>query len=294
MHNATKSEGRARFLVNCKGSNLRSNGIKALALVLSLMCLIGLAAGAGQEVRVNLARGLSNATPDPALTNNSIVVSLPGGDNMYLGSGRVSKEKLGEQIQELKKQRTEAEQVVYIAGSSEVEYGKIVDILNLLRERYIDQFSLIVDGGDSTPNVRRTFAVMVPTQRDPGDDISKLKPNPLTLVAAIAPDLNLTLNRDSGPRRGQLCFSSVPHGVGNEPANLQIWLECLFDYRTKQRAFKIGMETRNDIPLEQRIEKIVFVKAPRSVKYGDVLRAINALQGAGANPIGLQVDDLPN
>jgi biopolymer transport protein ExbD len=43
----------------------------------------------------------------------------------------------------------------------------------------------------------------------------------------------------------------------------------------------------------QRFEKTVFVKAPRALKYGDVVKVIDAIKGAGANPVGLQVDDLP-
>jgi biopolymer transport protein ExbD len=53
------------------------------------------------------------------------------------------------------------------------------------------------------------------------------------------------------------------------------------------------METRSDLPEEERIEKTVFVKAPRSLHYGDVVKVIDAIKGAGANPVGLQVDDLP-
>jgi biopolymer transport protein ExbD len=29
------------------------------------------------------------------------------------------------------------------------------------------------------------------------------------------------------------------------------------------------------------------------LKYGDVVKVIDAIKGAGANPVGLQVDDLP-
>jgi biopolymer transport protein ExbD len=53
------------------------------------------------------------------------------------------------------------------------------------------------------------------------------------------------------------------------------------------------METRSDLPEEERIEKTVFVKAPRSLPYGEVVKVIDAIKGAGANPVGLQVDDLP-
>ena len=40
------------------------------------------------------------------------------------------------------------------------------------------------------------------------------------------------------------------------------------------------------------IEKTVFIKAPKTVKYGDVVRVIDAAKVAGADPIGLQIDDL--
>jgi biopolymer transport protein ExbD len=40
------------------------------------------------------------------------------------------------------------------------------------------------------------------------------------------------------------------------------------------------------------IEKTVFVKAPKSIKYGEVVKVIDAIKLAGATPVGLQIDDL--
>jgi biopolymer transport protein TolR len=40
------------------------------------------------------------------------------------------------------------------------------------------------------------------------------------------------------------------------------------------------------------IAKTVFIKAPRSVKYGDVAKLIDGVKGSGANPVGLQIDEL--
>jgi biopolymer transport protein ExbD len=40
------------------------------------------------------------------------------------------------------------------------------------------------------------------------------------------------------------------------------------------------------------VEKTLFVKAPRSLIYGDVVKIIDAVKVAGAQPIGLQIDDL--
>ena len=168
-----------------------------------------------------------------------------------------------------------------------------MDALNAIREQEIGQIGLMVNRGRSNEVLRGTFLIEIPMLHIADQDLNQLKPDPLMLVASISADLELKLNQDAGPKRRQLCFSSAPHGLRNDPANLQRWLACLFDNRTKQHAYKIGMETRMDVPLEQRIEKTLFVKAPRSVKYVDVLRVIDAAKGAGANPVGLQIDDLP-
>src|SRR5215211_6171585 len=108
-----------------------------------------------------------------------------------------------------------------------------------------------------TPLKPSRFKADIPTQRDPNEDLSKLKPNPLTLVVSIASDLSIKLNE-----------SAV--GSVNDVAPLAQRLALVFAQRKDQRAYKIGMETRTDLKDDERIEKTVFVKAPRSLKYGDV------------------------
>ena len=44
--------------------------------------------------------------------------------------------------------------------------------------------------------------------------------------------------------------------------------------------------------LEQRPNKAVFLKAPKDKYYGDIVYVIDVLKGAGAQPIGLQIDFL--
>jgi biopolymer transport protein ExbD len=131
-----------------------------------------------------------------------------------------------------------------------------------------------------TPLKPSRFKADIPTQRDPNEDLSQLKPNPLTLVVSIAPDLQLKLNQDS-------------MGSVNDTGPLSQRLVGVFHQRKEQRAYKPGMETRSDVSEDERIEKTVFVKAPRSLHYGEVVKVIDAIKGAGANPVGLQVDDLP-
>lgn len=131
-----------------------------------------------------------------------------------------------------------------------------------------------------TPLRPTRFKADIPTQRDPNEDLSQLKPNPLTLVVSIGTDLQLRLNQDGA-------------GSVNDTAVLSQRLRQVFLQRKEQRAYKVGMETRTDVPEEERIEKTVFIKAPRTLRYEEVVKVIDAIKGAGANPVGLQVDDLP-
>jgi biopolymer transport protein ExbD len=131
-----------------------------------------------------------------------------------------------------------------------------------------------------TPIKPSRFKADIPTQRDPNEDVSQLKPNPLTLVVSITPDLQVKLNQD-------------PMGSVNDTSALAAKLQQTFAQRREQRAYKAGMETATNIPEDQRIEKTVFVKAPRALQYGNVVKVIDAIKGAGASPVGLQVDDLP-
>src|SRR5499425_1355656 len=48
-----------------------------------------------------------------------------------------------------------------------------------------------------TPLKPSRFKADIPTQRDPNEALSHLKPNPLTLVVTIGSDLSLKLNQDA-------------------------------------------------------------------------------------------------
>lgn len=121
-----------------------------------------------------------------------------------------------------------------------------------------------------TPLKPSRFEAKIPSEPDPNQDLSQIKPNPLTLVVTIGSDLKLKLNQDD--------MDSV-----NETSKISKTLASLFDQRKQQGAYRTGT---------QEVEKTVFVKAPRSLKYGEVVKVIDAIKGAGANPVGLQVDDL--
>lgn len=120
------------------------------------------------------------------------------------------------------------------------------------------------------------FAAKLPAP--PDDQI--VKPNPKTLVVTIELDRSLKLN------------SLADMGSIDDTAKLSGVLVKLFHEREVNHVYRDEMLTRPELPETSRIERTVFIKAPRSLPYGDVAKVIDGLKGAGANPIGLQVDNL--
>ena len=122
-----------------------------------------------------------------------------------------------------------------------------------------------------------SFKAQLPAQRDPDP---RVRPHERTLVVTIDPDRSLRLN------------AITDMGTVDDPSKLSARLSSLFAERTVNRAYRDDMVSRFDVPEAERIEKTVFIKAPRFIAYGEVTKVIDALKGAGANPVGLQLDDL--
>jgi biopolymer transport protein ExbD len=105
--------------------------------------------------------------------------------------------------------------------------------------------------------------------------------NAHTLVVTIQPDRTLKLN-------GLTDYM----GTVDDPSKLGETLSALFKERKNNHVYRDEMLTRFDLPEDARIQKTVFVKAPRSMPYVNVTMVIDGLKGAGADPVGLQLDDL--
>jgi biopolymer transport protein ExbD len=128
----------------------------------------------------------------------------------------------------------------------------------------------------AAPSKPHRFKAQLPTPPD-----GKIyPPDDKTLVVAINPDRTLQLN------------GLTDMGTLDDVSKLVTKLVWLFDERTKNRAYRHDMLTRIDLPDRQRIERTVFIKAPRSITYGEVARLIDVVKGTGADPFGLQLDDL--
>ena len=121
-----------------------------------------------------------------------------------------------------------------------------------------------------TPVKPSKFEAKVPAEPKNEQQLD-VKPNPLTLVVSINRENRaISLNNESA-------------GSVDDPTALTAKLTDIFNQRTTNGVFREGTNE---------VEKTVFLKSPTLVKYGDVVKVIDAAKMAGASPIGLQIDDL--
>lgn len=114
------------------------------------------------------------------------------------------------------------------------------------------------------------FEAKVPAE--PKDDNNQnVTPNPLTLVVSINnSDKKVLLNKDDG-------------GNVEDASILTNKLTQIFKDRESNGVFREGTNE---------VEKTVFIKAPKNLNYGSVVKVIDAVKQAGAEPVGLQIDEL--
>jgi biopolymer transport protein ExbD len=120
------------------------------------------------------------------------------------------------------------------------------------------------------PSKPSRFKAQVPAEPKPDEQI-QAKPNPLTLVVGINNgDFKVTLNNEE---TGNVSNTDL----------LTNKLQQIFKDRENNNVLREGTNE---------LEKTVFIKSPKSIRYGDVVKVIDAVKLAGAEPIGLQIDDL--
>ena len=111
-------------------------------------------------------------------------------------------------------------------------------------------------------------------------DDQPLKANDKGLIVTIKADRTLMLNRRSDM------------GTVNDLSKLTTALYDVIQQRFQNRVYRDDLRDRSDLPDSVRIERTVFIKAPRRIPYAEVVRVLDAIKGAGATPVGLQIDDL--
>lgn len=155
------------------------------------------------------------------------------------------------------------EQPIIVQADASLEYGLIADLLSAVRAITIQPIKVKASNDPTDPYA------MPPASQHP--DARALRPNPLALVVTISADRKLSLNNDE-------------MGDTNDPSRLIQKLSAIFQQRTELNAFRPGTD---------KIEKTVFVKASRSLPFSEVIQVIDTVKQAGADPTGLQIDDLP-
>ncbi len=128
-----------------------------------------------------------------------------------------------------------------------------------------------------TPMKSTDFKTQIP--QEPSDNMPA-DSNILTLVVAVNSDSTLRLNTEN------------ELGTVENAEELTARLREIFKERLENRAYAERFAERNDLSDFEKIEKTVFIKAPRSANYGNVVKVVDAVKLSGANPISLQIDDL--
>lgn len=124
------------------------------------------------------------------------------------------------------------------------------------------------------PSSFKTRIPFEPTKLESGDT------HPDTLVVTLGNNFSVSLNNETN-------LATV-----EQPEKLIARLKSIFDQRLASGNVSTQFGEDAGRPANDRIERMVFIKAPRDIDYGSVARVVDAVKLAGAYPISLQIDRL--
>ncbi len=220
-----------------------------------------------KESAINVPRNVKTSVFDnDTAKDTACILTMPNANEILLRERKLTKDTLGKEVADCLADVVPFKKIVYIKADDALEYGNIIDVLEITRRVQGDRIRFIVTPTDTTDNPKNILEAKVPFEPQKDDKI--VKPNPLTLVVELTTDGKISLNAD-----GHDTLES-----------LSSRLKEVFKDRESNGVIREGTNE---------IEATVFVKAPRSMKYGEVIKAIDTVTGSGANPVGLQIDDVP-
>ncbi|HEX8638070.1 MAG TPA: biopolymer transporter ExbD [Pyrinomonadaceae bacterium] len=123
-----------------------------------------------------------------------------------------------------------------------------------------------------------TFEAKIP---QPPKDMEGAKSPPLALIVVLENDSSLRLNTEENL------------GTPDDTEKLVERLKTVFEQRKANAVYSENAALDTKLSEDEKIEKTVFIKAPRAADYGKVAKIIDAVKLSGAHPISLQIDDLP-
>lgn len=105
-----------------------------------------------QGVSVNLPKEMQSPTEDSEITKDtSVVISIPDNTNFYIGKEQYPLDRLAEKIQTMMRDKAPDKRIVYIKSGVDVDYGRVVEAIDIIRKQDIDKIGLVADkkkGGD--------------------------------------------------------------------------------------------------------------------------------------------------
>lgn len=128
-----------------------------------------------------------------------------------------------------------------------------------------------------TPLRPSAFRARVPVERKELPDIVENAPD--TLLITVAKDRTMLLN-------------NKPVGSTDDTSALSETLQTVFDLRMQNGDVSQVFADDPERPMTDKIERTVFIRAPKSLDYGSVARIVDAAKSAGAFPVSLQIDRL--
>jgi biopolymer transport protein TolR len=106
-------------------------------------------------VTVNIPRELNAPEEDADITKDtSVVISIPDNNNFYVGKEQFPITALGEKVQSMMKDKAPDKRIVYIKSGVDVNYGTVVEAIDVIRKQDIDKIGLVADkkkGGGEAP-----------------------------------------------------------------------------------------------------------------------------------------------
>jgi biopolymer transport protein ExbD/biopolymer transport protein TolR len=99
-----------------------------------------------QGVTVQLPKDMEKPIEDPEITKDtSVVISIPNNSEVYIGKDLYARDLLGEKIGRMMEGKTGDKRIVYVKSGINVDYGTLVDTINVIRSNNIDKIGLVAE-----------------------------------------------------------------------------------------------------------------------------------------------------
>ncbi|HEX8370570.1 MAG TPA: biopolymer transporter ExbD [Pyrinomonadaceae bacterium] len=222
----------------------------------------------------NVPKSVQNSKPDAHFTDEkAIIVSLHYPDELYVGAETYPKEVVREIIERRLEKNPSEKQLIYFNSDANVEYGNVVQTLDIIRRTNAENIGLIVEPATGENKKLQVLKVKYSPEPQPEDTPDLLDKR-----------LIINLQKDGKIKLGRF-DEYVFKPTTPEVAEAEIG-EKLAPMLKENEEKKINLKGTNET------DKTVFIKASRANRYGEVARLVDAAIGAGASEVYLMLDDL--